>query len=53
MLHAGYTSLEQIAAASEGDLLALHGFGPKAIPLLREALAARGLSFARPGHKER
>ncbi len=46
-LHAaGYTRLEQIAAVSEDDLLALHGVGSKAIAVLRTELHARGLSFA-------
>ena len=49
LLHAGYTSLDQLAAATEGELLALHGFGQKSIPLLQEALAAAGLSFAQSG----
>ena len=30
---------------SKADLLKLHGMGPKAIELLRQALAERGLSF--------
>lgn len=42
---AGYTKLEQLAEASEADLLALHGVGPKAIRILREELAAKGLTF--------
>lgn len=43
---AGYTELAQLTAASEAELLRLHGVGPKAIRLLREALAAQGLAFA-------
>lgn len=43
---AGYTQLAQLAAVREADLLKLHGVGPKAIRLLREALAAQGRSFA-------
>lgn len=43
---AGYTWLEQLTAASETELLKLHGVGPKAIRLLRAALAERGSSFA-------
>ena len=42
---AGITRLEQVAGRSEAELLALHGFGPKAIRVLREALAGRGLSM--------
>lgn len=43
---AGYTHLAQLTAVTEKELLQLHGMGPKGIRLLREALAARGLSFA-------
>ena len=46
---AGYTRLEQLAAVRAADLLKLHGMGPKALGLLREALAARGLAFADAG----
>ncbi|MEC3951748.1 helix-hairpin-helix domain-containing protein [Nocardia sp. CDC153] len=43
---AGYQSLDQLAGVDENELLALHGFGPKAIRVLREALRAEGLDFA-------
>jgi predicted flap endonuclease-1-like 5' DNA nuclease len=43
---AGYHRLEQFTQVSEDQLKQLHGVGPKAIGRLREALAARGLSFA-------
>lgn len=43
---AGYTRLEQFAGVSETELLKLHGVGPKALAVLREALAERGLAFA-------
>lgn len=39
----GITSLEQVAALSEKELLAIHGVGPKAVRILGEALSARGL----------
>jgi hypothetical protein len=42
---AGYTRLEQLAGVPERDLAQLHGVGPKALRILREALAERGLSF--------
>jgi predicted flap endonuclease-1-like 5' DNA nuclease len=42
---AGYTRLEQFTRARAKDLLALHGVGPKAIRILREALAEQGLAF--------
>ena len=43
---AGITRLEQCAKFSEKQLLALHGFGPKGIVILRSALHAKGLDFA-------
>lgn len=43
--HAGYTRLEQLPGLSEKELLKLHGVGPKAVGILRAALAERGLSF--------
>jgi hypothetical protein len=42
----GYHRLDQVATMSERELLALHGVGPKAVRILRESLAERGLSFA-------
>lgn len=46
LLHAGYTSLDQLTKVTEKDLLKLHGMGPKALGILRQALAERGASFA-------
>lgn len=46
LANAGYTELDQLAQVREADLLRLHGMGPKALELLRAALAARGLAFA-------
>ncbi len=48
LIGAGYTRLDQLTAVKEADLLKLHGMGPKAIGLIRGALAARGKSFADP-----
>ena len=42
---AGYTSLTQLVGVSANALTALHGVGPKAIRILREALAAEGRSL--------
>jgi hypothetical protein len=39
---AGYKRLEQLRGASEGDLLQLHGMGPKALEQIRSALRASG-----------
>ncbi len=41
----GYVSLDQLANATESEIALLHGMGPKAIRLLRDALAERGLAF--------
>lgn len=42
---AGITRLEQLSDVSEADLRRLHGVGPKAIEILRRALADIGRSF--------
>jgi hypothetical protein len=39
----GYTRYAQLTGISAGDLLRIHGVGPKAIRILREELATRGL----------
>ena len=41
----GITSLEQVARRSQEELLTIHGVGPKAIRILSEALAAKGLGY--------
>ncbi|MCD9025783.1 DNA-binding protein [Cohnella silvisoli] len=43
---AGYSRLEQFTTISEAEVLKLHGMGPKALGLIRQALADKGLSFA-------
>ncbi len=43
---AGIYRLEQLTEYTEKELLALHGVGPKAIRILREKLAEKGLTFA-------
>lgn len=45
LVNLGITTLEQVAASSERELLAIHGVGPKAVRILGEALAERGLRF--------
>lgn len=45
---AGVERLDQLATKTEAELLRLHGMGPKAMGQLREALAARGMTFAAP-----
>jgi DNA-directed RNA polymerase alpha subunit len=42
---AGFTRLEQLTSITEKDLGKLHGMGPKALRILREALAAKNLKF--------
>lgn len=49
LAHVGITTLEAVARLSEAELLALHGVGPQAVRLLREALAAEGLSLRDDG----
>jgi predicted flap endonuclease-1-like 5' DNA nuclease len=43
----GITSLRQVADHSRNELLAIHGVGPKAIAILGDALAAKGLDYRR------
>ena len=47
LLAAG-SSLNDLVGLSEAALLSLHGVGPKALRVLREALAARTTSTTRP-----
>jgi predicted Fe-Mo cluster-binding NifX family protein len=42
----GITRLADLTHHRSEDVLALHGVGPRAIRLLRAALAERGMSFA-------
>jgi DNA-directed RNA polymerase alpha subunit len=42
---AGVHSVEDLARWHEAELAQLHGMGPKTLARLRDALAARGLSF--------
>jgi DNA-directed RNA polymerase alpha subunit len=44
---AGYIRLEQFTKLSEAEVLQLHGMGPKAMKLIREALAEKGLGFGK------
>jgi len=46
LANAGYTRIEQFTELSEAELGRLHGIGPRAVELIRRALAARGLSFS-------
>lgn len=42
LLAIGVTMLDEIAAMGEAELLALHGVGPRAVRILREALEQQG-----------
>ena len=42
---AGFAYLEELITASHADLARLHGMGPKALRILADELAARGLGF--------
>ena len=46
LAEAGISCLEQLTKVSEEDLLTLHGMGPKALELLRQALNAQEMSLA-------
>jgi uncharacterized protein YdhG (YjbR/CyaY superfamily) len=50
---AGYTNLKQLTKVTEAELAQLHGMGPKALGILREALQAEGLSFKQGGAGEK
>ena len=45
---AGVRSVADLERWTEAELLALHGMGPKALGVLRDALAASGRRFRRP-----
>jgi DNA-directed RNA polymerase alpha subunit len=49
--HAGIKTLTELSQYSERDILALHGMGPKSLPILRQALSDAGLTFAEPVKK--
>jgi hypothetical protein len=44
LVAAGYRSIEQLAGAHVAELAALHGVGPKALRIISETLAERGLA---------
>jgi hypothetical protein len=47
LARAGYTRLEQFSKLSETQVSELHGMGPKAVDVIRDALAAKGQAFRR------
>jgi DNA-directed RNA polymerase alpha subunit len=47
LANAGIKTPEQLSQLTESQVLKFHGMGKASLPLLREALAAKGLSFAK------
>jgi hypothetical protein len=45
LAEAGIRHLEQLTGYGESDIRQWHGIGPNALKTLREALAAKGLTF--------
>lgn len=45
LARAGYSKIEELAQVTEKELSKLHGMGPKALRVLREALIGQGLDF--------
>jgi hypothetical protein len=44
---AGIQNLEQLSRFSENEVKNLHGIGPRGIELLKQAMAEKGLAFAK------
>ena len=49
--HAGISTLTELSRHSEREILALHGMGPRSLPLLRQALQEAGMAFSKPQQK--
>jgi DNA-directed RNA polymerase alpha subunit len=49
LANAGINTLEELARRSESELMKLHGMGKTTLPILRAALADKGLSFTQKG----
>ena len=47
LANAGINSLEELAKLTEKELMKLHGIGKSTLPILKEAMADKGLSFAK------
>lgn len=45
LLNEGIFNLAQLSGYTEKEMLTLHGMGKASLPLLREALAEKGLTF--------
>ncbi len=48
LAESGYMKLEDLAGVSKAGLLALHGIGPKSIPILEAGLKEKGLESLGP-----
>jgi hypothetical protein len=46
LVNAGMTGLDELGPWTERDVLALHGMGPKAMGILKQAMADGGYSFS-------
>ena len=53
LANAGYTRLEQFTKITEAELLKLHGMGPRAMAVIKEAMKVKGLSFKRVDKKSK
>jgi len=47
LLNAKIYNLKQLSKYTEDDILKLHGMGPKSIPVLKEALKQKNMSFTK------
>ncbi|RJR14927.1 hypothetical protein C4579_03675 [Candidatus Microgenomates bacterium] len=45
LLNAKIFNLKQLSKYREEEILAFHGMGPSSLPILKKALAEKGLSF--------
>jgi DNA-directed RNA polymerase alpha subunit len=45
LVRAGYKTLDDLTKVKEADLAKLHGMGPKALGLIKEALKQKGLGL--------
>ncbi|WP_082406984.1 RNA polymerase alpha subunit C-terminal domain-containing protein [Bacillus sp. JCM 19041] len=45
LMHEEITTLEELSRYTEKEILRLHGIGPASLPIFRESLAEKGLSF--------
>jgi len=50
LLAAGFTRLDQFTGVSEEEILQIHGVGPKAVDIIKNALIENGLSFSLKSH---